>query len=456
MSRCELLQVLSSGAACTVFMFCGAAALAQAGEEEITYAKHVAPIFQAKCQVCHQPNSVAPMSLLTYRDVIKEARSIKAKVESRVMPPWHIDTTVGIQEFKNARGLTDEEIDTIVRWADSGTPFGDRADLPPRVEFADPNRWQLADEFGEPDLIIRSAPYTLAAETQDKWFRPIVETGITEPRWVRAIEMKPSYPDGRRIVHHSLAFLEQDEEGITGLAANAADAQPGPGLFMEWAVGKVGEIFPEDTGKLMLPGSKIHWEVHMHAVGEEIKDNQLELGVYFYPQGYVPKHRTVLRFLDASRRQNLDIPPGEIAVTQQMHVMPAPARLENFQPHMHMRGKAMSIRAIYPDGREELLSHVNNFQWNWHINYVYADHVAPLLPKGTTLVITAWHDNTMENPNNPDPEQWVGWGDRTVDEMAHAWVDVTYLEQEDYEALVAERERQYKLPGPKAGTDNDQ
>jgi hypothetical protein len=125
--------------------------------------------------------------------------------------------------------------------------------------------------------------------------------------------------------------------------------------------------------------------------------------------------------------------------THKMHVLPAPARLENFQPHMHMCGKAMSMEAIYPDGRQELLSHVNNFQWNWHVNYVYADHVAPLLPKGTTLVITAWHDNTMENPNNPDPEQWVGWGDRTVHEMAHAWVDVTYLEQEDYEMLVAER-----------------
>jgi hypothetical protein len=111
---------------------------------------------------------------------------------------------------------------------------------------------------------------------------------------------------------------------------------------------------------------------------------------------------------------------------------------------MHMRGKAMSMAAIYPDGRQELLSHVNNFQWNWHVNYVYADHVAPLLPKGTTLVITAWHDNTMENPNNPDPEQWVGWGDRTVDEMAHAWVDVTYLEQEDYESLVAAREADHE------------
>jgi len=429
-----------SSIAAAASLLWGQAGFAQSGEEEITYAKHVAPIFQEKCQVCHQPNSVAPMSLLTYRDAIKEAESIKAKVKSRVMPPWHIDTSIGIQEFKNDRGLSDEQIDTIVRWVDAGTPFGDRSDLPPRVEFPDPNRWQLSGEFGEPDLIIRSEPYTLPARTMDKWFRPVVETGIIEPRWVRAIEIKPSYPDGRRIIHHTLTFLEQDEEGITGLASGATDAQQGPGLFMEWAVGKVGEIFPPDTGKLMLPGSKIHWEVHMHAVGEEIKDNQVELGIYFYPKDYVPKNRTVLRFMDASRNRNLDIPPGEIAVTQQMHVLPAPARLENFQPHMHMRGKAMSMAAIYPDGRQELLSHVNNFQWNWHVNYVYAEHVAPLLPKGTTLVITAWHDNTMENPDNPDPEQWVGWGDRTVDEMAHAWVDVTYLEQEDYERLVAERQ----------------
>jgi len=137
----------------------------------------------------------------------------------------------------------------------------------------------------------------------------------------------------------------------------------------------------------------------------------------------------------------LDIPPGEVAVTQDFHVLPAPARLENFQPHMHMRGKAMSLEAIYPDGRKELLSQVNNFQWNWHVNYIYADDAAPLLPKGTTLVITAWHDNTPENPNNPDHRQWVGWGDRTVDEMAHLWVDVTYLDEDEYDLEVAKRAR---------------
>jgi hypothetical protein len=224
-----------------------------------------------------------------------------------------------------------------------------------------------------------------------------------------------------------------------GLASSAHEAQMGAGLLMEWSIGKAGEIFPADAGKLLLPGSKIRWEVHMFAIGKEMPDQQVELALYFYPKGVVPKHRTVLRMFDASRGTDLDIPPNKMAMTQNFYVMPAPARIENFQPHMHMRGKMMSMEAVYPDGRREMLSSVNNWQWKWQGNYVYADSVAPLLPKGTMLVFTAWHDNTTANPNNPDPNQWVGWGDRTVDEMAHVWVDVTYLEQAEFDQLVAER-----------------
>ena len=409
--------------------------------ESITFARNVAPILQQKCQVCHQPNSIAPMSLLTYEDARKYAKQIKARVGERLMPPWHIDKTVGIHEFKNDRSLTDEQVDTIVGWVDAGTPLGDPNDLPPPAQFPDPTGWQLTKQFGQPDLVVKSPPYTLAARTQDKWFRPVTETGLTEARWVRAIEIKPSYPDGRRIVHHVLTLLDQKEEGgVMGLAHSAHEAQMGSaGLFMEWAVGKVGEVFNPDAGKLMLPGSKIRWEIHMFAVGQEIKDNQVELGIYFYPKGVVPAHRTVLKMFDVSRDSQLDIAPGEVAMTQNFYVMPAPGRLENFQPHMHMRGKAMSVEAIYPDGRKEVLSAVNRFQWNWHVNYIYANDVAPLLPKGTVLAFTAWHDNTADNPNNPDPAQWVGWGDRTVDEMAHAWVDVTYLDQDEFDKLVAQR-----------------
>jgi hypothetical protein len=406
----------------------------------ITFTKHVAPILQQKCQVCHQPDSIGPMPLITYDDAVEYAEKIKRKVSQRLMPPWHIDRTIGIQEFKNDRSLSDEQIATLVAWVDGGMPLGDPKDLPPPAKFPDPLGWQLAKDFGAPDLVIKSAPYTLAAETQDKWFRPVSETGLTEPRWVRAIEIRPTSLIGRRTVHHVLASLEQKEaEGVEGLAHSAHDVQSTAGLFMEWAVGKTGQVFPKDAGKLMLPGSRIRWEIHMFAIGQEVKNDQVELGIYFYPKGTVPAHRTVLRMFDVTRGEQLDIPPGEVAMSQNYYVLQAPARMENFQPHMHMRGKAMSVEAVYPDGRKEVLSAVNRFQWKWHINYVYADSVAPLLPKGTVLVFTAWHDNTANNPNNPDPRQWVGWGDRTVDEMAHAWVDVTYLDQEEFDRLVAER-----------------
>jgi mono/diheme cytochrome c family protein len=406
----------------------------------ITFTKHVAPILQQKCQVCHQPDSIGPMPLITYEDAVEYADKIKRKVSQRLMPPWHIDRSIGIQEFKNDRSLSDEQIATIVGWVDAGTPPGDPKDMPPPVKFPDPLGWQLTKQFGAPDLVIKSEPYTLAARTQDKWFRPVSDTGLTEPRWVRAIEIRPTSLAGRKTIHHVLASLEQREaEGVEGLAHSAHDVQTSAGLFMEWAVGKTGQIFPGDAGKLMLPGSRIRWEIHMFAIGEEVKNNQVELGIYFYPKGTVPAHRTVLRMFDVSRGMQLDIPPGEVAMSQNYYVLQAPARIENFQPHMHMRGRSMSVEAVYPDGRKEVLSAVNRFQWNWHVNYVYADDVAPLLPKGSMLVFTAWHDNSAKNPNNPDPRQWVGWGDRTVDEMAHCWVDVTYLDQQEFDRLVAER-----------------
>jgi hypothetical protein len=442
---CGSVVISATGRAQTVAQASSARPTSAArGTDEVTFAKNIAPMLQQKCQVCHQPGSIAPMSLMTYDDAKEYADKIKERVSTRVMPPWHIDRTVGIQEFKNDRGLSDDQISTFVRWIDAGMPFGRQQDLPAPAKFPDPAGWQLARDFGQPDLVLKSPPYTMPPRTQDKWFRPVTETGLTEPRWVRAIEIRPATLESRRIVHHVLTLLDQQEHELTNLASSAHDAQMSAGLFMEWSIGKSGEIFPTDAGKLMLPGSRIRWEIHMFAIGKEVKDNQVELAIWFYPKGVVPKHRTVLRMFDVSRGEELDIRPGELAMTQNFYVMPAPARIENFQPHMHMRGKAMSMEAVYPDGKREMLTNVNNFQWKWHVNYVYADGAQPLLPKGTMLVFTAWHDNTANNPNNPDPKQWVGWGDRTVDEMAHAWVDVTYLEPAELDSLIAARKAKAK------------
>ena len=397
-----------------------------------TFTKDIAPIFQEKCEACHRPDSIAPMSLKTYAEVRPWARSIKQRVSAHQMPPWHIDKTVGIQKFKNDRSLSDEQIDTIVRWIDAGAPQGDQKDMPPAKTWPEDQGWNFAAQFGqkEPDMVIESYSFTMKAQQQDAWDKRVSETGITEPRWVRAIEIRPKTPKGRRITHHAIAYLEQEDP----------DAPPSLGLptpFMEWAVGKQGEMMRPDTGKLLLPGSKFHWDIHYSQAGEEITSN-VELGIYFYPKGQDPKYRTTLQLVPAALGQ-MDVRPNQVTVSQSFTVLKESARIESFQAHMHLRGKAMMMEAILPTGQTQVISHVNDFNFNWHNTYVYADDVAPLLPKGTVLRVTAWTDNTSAKASNPDPNQWVGWGDRTVDEMAHAWVNITYMKEEDYKVEVEKR-----------------
>jgi len=218
--------------------------------------------------------------------------------------------------------------------------------------------------------------------------------------------------------------------------------------LMEWAIGKSFDIYRPNAGKLLLPGSRISWELHLHAVGEEIRDHA-ELAVYLYPKGETPKYRTFLTIFNAypTAGSRLDIRPNTVAETEGYHVLRQPARLENFQPHMHLRGKAMALEAILPDGTRQMLSYVNNFNFNWMNNYIYADDAAPVLPKGTIVHVTAWHDNTRSNPNNPDPDQWVGFGDRTVDEMAHAWVNVTYISEDEYKDWAAQHRTRPMVAG---------
>ena len=416
---------------------------ASAAEEAVpTFTRDVAPIFQAKCEACHRPGSIAPMSLVTWREARPWARSIRERVSTRQMPPWHVDRTVGIQAFKNDRSLTDAEIDVVVRWVDGGAPRGNPADRPAAVDWPDESKWYFAEQFdGPPDLIVESAPFTMAAEANDAWWKPRSPTGLTEERWARAIEIRPKTVAGRKITHHAIARLVQEETDpairqAAAVADGGFDRSRTAGTFMEWAVGKQGEIMRPGAGKLMLPDSEIQWDIHYSAAGEEITDSA-QLGVYLYPPDETPEHRQVLHIMGAG---GVDIPPNTVSVTEGFFPLQRGARIESYQPHMHLRGKAMSMEAILPNGRRRLLSHVGDFNFNWHNTYVYADDSAPLLPRGTLIKITAWHDNTAANRANPDPDVWVGYGDRTVDEMAHAWVNVTYFDEDDYAAEVARRE----------------
>jgi hypothetical protein len=162
--------------------------------------------------------------------------------------------------------------------------------------------------------------------------------------------------------------------------------------------------------------------------------------LWFYKKGQEPKHRSYLvSFTGIDRSRGLDIPPNSFARTEGFTVLKENAFIENFQPHFHLRGKAMQVEAIKPDGTRQVISYVANFNFNWMTNYIFADDAAPVLPKGTMIHVSAWFDNTRANRSNPDPEQWVGYGERTVDEMAHAWMNVTYLTDDEYKKILQQR-----------------
>lgn len=418
-----------------------------------TFAKDIAPIFQAKCQECHQPNSIAPMSLITFAEVRPWARSIKARVSQRQMPPWHIDPSVGVQKFKNDMSLSQKQIDTIVAWADAGAPQGDPKDLPPAKKINADNEWVgVKDGFGPPDIVVRSSEYKMPAKGQDVWYRPMSELPITEPRWVKMVEIRPTNLKARRVVHHSIAYLVLNPDNVEAVNTGTANGPSGPASpedlvnrrpqLMEWAIGKGYDLFAEGTGKLIMPGEKMSWDQHLHAVGEEV-DAGSEIALWLYPKGQEPKKRSYLiGFTGLKKRGFLDIAPNSMAYTEGFTVLKENTMITNFQPHFHLRGKAMEVKAILPDGGTQVVSYVGKFNFNWMTNYIYADDAAPVFPKGTVIQVSAWYDNTKNNPNNPDPDQWVGYGDRTVDEMAHAWMNVVYLTDAEYKEWLDKKKAQ--------------
>ncbi len=427
-SSSSRVRTVVAGTAAVALMAIGTSE-AQTAQQQVTYTKDVAPIFQEKCEVCHRPDSIAPMSLRTYEEARPWARAIRSRVETRQMPPWHIDRTIGIQKFKNDRSLSDAQLATVLAWIDQGAAKGDPKDMPPAIQWPEGQGWNYAARFGqkEPDLIIRNLPWTMKAGSGNTWFKRLVETGVTEPRWIRAIEVRPGTVKGRKITHHANVEIDQVEP----------DGSRTAGRFMEWAVGKEGELMRPDTGRLIMPGSRISWDVHYASADEDVTD-AVEMGLYFYPKGQEPKYKQSLISVGSSG-DNLDIPPNSITAHQGFYVLPRAARLESFQPHMHLRGKGQLLEAILPTGQTVVISNVNDFNFNWHNSYIYADDVAPLLPKGTVLKVTSWHDNTSGNKANPDPDVWVGYGERTVDEMNHVWLSITYMDEADYLAEVDAR-----------------
>jgi mono/diheme cytochrome c family protein len=424
-------KALGCAAGAALLLAPGSAAAQQdANGGQVTFAKDVAPILQRSCQGCHRVGQMAPMSLMTYQEVRPWARAIKTRVASREMPPWHVDRTIGIQKFKDDPSLTDEEIATIATWVDSGAPMGNPADMPPPRQFADGNSWQI----GEPDLVIKFPKYRVPAEGPDLYGDLLADIPIDEDRYIQAIQTRSATQKSHKVVHHALSYS-------VDVPADGQDVPMDGGQFLvEYAQGKNAEVYPEGSGVLLKKGQRARVSYHLHAIGEEI-DAEIELGLKLYPKGYTPKYIRWSRQL-AQPTTPLDIPAGTVSRSDGYTILHKPARLIAFQPHMHNLGKRQCLELIYPtSGTRTTTEMLNcaNFNNNWHLTYNYADDAQPLVPAGTILHNIQWHDNTPANPRALDPKNWVGDGQRTIDEMGFFWIGWVELTQEEYEQAVAER-----------------
>jgi hypothetical protein len=394
-----------------------------------TFSKDIAPILQRSCQSCHREGEIAPMALTTYQEVRPWARSIKNRVVARDMPPFHVDRTIGIQSFKDDPSLSDAEIQLIARWVDAGAPQGNPADMPPPRTFARSGEWQI----GEPDLIIKFPPYPVPASGPDLFGELFADIPIDEDRYIQAIQTRSATQESHKVVHHALSYSVATPEG--------EQAAMNEGQFLvEYASGKNAEVYPDGSGVLLQKGQRARLSYHLHSIGKETRA-EVELGIKLYPKGYVPQHIRWSRQL-AQPTTPLDIPAGTVARSDGYTILHKPARLIAFQPHMHNLGKRQCLELIYPTSGTRTTTEMLNcadFNNNWHLTYNYGEDAQPLVPAGTILHNIQWHDNTKSNPRALDPKNWVGDGQRTIDEMGFFWIGWVELTEEEYKQQLEER-----------------
>ncbi len=413
-------------------------------QKEITYSKDVAPILYKNCVMCHRPNDIAPMSLLTYEEVLPFAGLIRQSVDQRKMPPWHADPSVG--EFMNDARLGDADIAIIDEWVKGGMKKGDPKDTPPAPVF-EPG-WHIKS-----DVIFTIPEFLVPKTAQDDYEYIYVPTNFTEDKWIQAGEVLPG---DRRVVHHATVSVIDQAEYAKHLAEHAKE-NAGVDEY-HYRTGKVLHLRPDapviDDGCSAPDGggnpghSSGYWNVvpaiylpgHMPEVRPPGYALRIPAGAYLQFQVHYSNHhgldvkdRTSVGLVFAKEpvehevaqyeiwNNMFRIPPndGSHRVTS-CFTLPKDVIAVAYTAHMHFRGKSMTTKAIYPDGREEALLDVPRYDFRWQETYFLKKQF--LLPKGTKLMTVAYFDNSKNNPLNPDPSKAVRWGEPSDEEMMGFWL----------------------------------
>ncbi len=425
--------------------------------KNVTFNRDVAPIFYRECVQCHRTNDLAPMSLLSYKDARPWAKSIREKVVAKQMPPWHADTHFG--EFSNDRRLTLAEIDTIAAWVDQGAPEGNPKDLPAAPAMVE--GWHI----GKPDVVFSmQEDFSFDASGPDEYRYFNIPTKFKEDVYVQAAEAQPG---NKRIVHHIIAFVNPPRPPMDPSMKNQKIPQGFVDAFMKQIVfyedghlqrvkmdapvidngcsspnggqgilrgdkgndqegiflcgfspGRDQDVFAPGTAKRIPAGSTIVLQIHYSRSGAAAKDRS-RIGLIFSKE---PPEKMV-RTKPVSN-YHFQIPPGaENHEVTSCFTFKEDTHLTALMPHMHVRGKDMTVTAYYPDGRSEILLKVPQYSFSWQTNYYFKKPVA--LPKGTRIECVAHFDNSPKNKYNPDPSKPVRFGDPTYDEMMIGFAEYT-------------------------------
>ena len=411
-----------------------------------TFNKDVLPVLQKQCQECHRPNSIAPMSFMTYAQTRPYARAIEKAVVGRTMPPWFADPTVG--HFKNTKLLTDAEIETLSAWATNGAPEGDAKDKPAPVQFAE--GWTI----GKPDIIVEfPKAIELPATGVIDQSNLVVRARFERDMWVKAAEVKPG---NAKVVHHMkaiirppnstwLAHVPEGElyvpkrgEGMDTSTPSPSQSGPLPvqDILAKYNPGVAGQDFTVGgAAKFIAAGSDIVFEIHYTTTGKPETDRSM-VGIVLAEAPPAIRHLTVT----GTNNSRIDIPPGEANYQIEADaVLASDAKLVWVQPHQHYRGRYFEMHAVYPNGERKIVLRVPNYRFDWQVGYELAEPMD--LPKGTRLETLGRYDNSAANRFNPDPTARVQFGLQSNDEMHVAFMGILVDAKADPTKVFVRRQR---------------
>ena len=401
----------------------------------MTWSKQIASIIYNNCASCHRPGEAAPFSLLSYQDVMKKGKLIASVTASHYMPPWKAEETS--YAFKDERRLTDNQISLLATWVKEGMPEGNPADAPAPPKFG--SGWML----GEPDMVVEApAAFHVPADGADIYRNIALSLGLTEDKWLTAIDMKPS---ARSAVHHVLYFADPsgkahlrkdgDEPGFPGLTAGNARVQLGG-----WALGAQPHFEPEGLAIHLPKGSDFIVQYHFHPTGKA-EVEKAQIGLYFAKEAPA-RHLLSMQLPPTySLFSGLDIPPNtKDYILKDSYVLPADFDAVSVGAHAHYIAREMKMTATLPSGEVKTLLWIKDWDFAWQDRY-YFDHFVSL-PKGTRLDGEIHWDNTTDNPRNPsNPPIRVAWGEQSRDEMGAVGLIGVPHDEADYKLLNGDFEK---------------